>query len=111
MVSLKDVYCYAEQVPTIGNNVFNYSYYQASLHVPAGSMDAYSNAEQWKDFKEIVALTDSDPNPTGIITPAATQQPSIVECYDLNGRRSSLLQRGVNIIKMSDGTTKKIVVK
>ena len=108
---LKDVYCYAEQVPTIGNNVFNYSYYQASLHVPAGSMDAYSNAEQWKDFKEIVALTDSDPKPTGIITPAATQQPSIVECYDLNGRRSSLLQRGVNIIKMSDGTTKKIVVK
>ena len=108
---LKDVYCYAEQVPTIGNNVFNYSYCQASLHVPAGSMDAYSNAEQWKDFKEIVALTDSDPKPTGIITPAATQQPSIVECYDLNGRRSSLLQRGVNIIKMSDGTTKKIVVK
>ena len=108
---LKDVYCYAEQVPKTGNNVFNYSYYTAMLHVPAGSIDAYSNSVQWKDFKEIVALTDSDPKPTGIIAPEATQQPSIVECYDLNGRRASQLQRGINIIKMSDGTTKKIVEK
>lgn len=108
---LKDVYCYAEQVPETSNNIFNYSYSIATLHVPAGSIDAYSNSVQWNDFKEIVALTDSDPKPTGIMAPTATQQPAIVECYDLNGRRASQLQRGVNIIKMSDGTTKKVFVK
>ena len=105
---LKDMYCYAEQVPEIG--IYN-SYRQATLHVPAVAIDAYRNAEQWKDFGNIVALTDSDPNPTRIIAPTATLQPTIVECYDLTGRRTSQLQRGVNIIKMSDGTTKKIVVK
>jgi len=56
----KEVYCYAEQVPKTGNNTFNYSCYQASLHVPAGSIDTYRNAEQWKNFKEIVALPAMD---------------------------------------------------
>ena len=37
----------------IQENVF---YVYGTLHVPAGSIDAYRNAEHWKDFKEIVAL-------------------------------------------------------
>ena len=31
-----------------------------TLYVPAASIDAYSNAEQWKDFGNIVALPDQD---------------------------------------------------
>ena len=108
---LTDMYCYAEQLPEIGSEIFQDTYRKVTLHVPASSLDAYSNAEQWKEFPNIVALTDSDPKPTGIIAPAAMQQPTIVECYDLSGCRISQLQRGVNIIKMSDGTTKKVVVK
>lgn len=41
----------------------------------------------------------------------ATQQSIVVEIYDLSGRCISQLQRGLNIVKMSDGTTKKIIVK
>ena len=59
--NLKDMYCYAEQVPEISNDIFNYSNYtNATLHVPAASVDAYSNAEQWKDFGNIVALPAQD---------------------------------------------------
>ena len=110
--SLTDVYCYAEQVPETGKDVFlSSNYTNATLHVPAEAVDAYRYAEQWKDFENIVALTDDDPNPTGIIVPATTQQPAIVELYDLSGRRTSQPQRGVIIVKMNNGTTKKVVVK
>ena len=60
-LNLNDVYCYAEQVPETGKDVFMSSNYtNATLHVPAASIDAYSNAEQWKDFGNIVALTAHD---------------------------------------------------
>ena len=57
---LTDMYCYAKQVPEMGDNIFDYSNRQATLHVPAGSLEAYKNAEQWKDFMEIVALPVQD---------------------------------------------------
>ena len=59
--SMIDVYCYAEQVPETGKDVFvSSNYTNATLHVPAASLDAYRNAEQWKDFGNIVALEDLD---------------------------------------------------
>ena len=56
--NLQNIYCYAEQVTEIGNNVFENSNYDATLHVPAASISAYQAAESWKNFKEIVALPD-----------------------------------------------------
>ena len=108
---LTDMYCYAEQLPEIGSSIFQDTYHRATLHVPANSVDAYSNAEQWKYFPDIVALTDSDPTPSGITAPTVVRQASISECYDLSGRRTSQSQRGLNIFRMSDGTTKKVFVK
>ena len=108
---LTDMYCYAEQLPEIGSSIFQDTYHKTTLHVPAGSVDAYSNAEQWKEFPNIVALTDSDPSPTGIMEPTTTQQPAFAAYYDLSGRLTSQPQRGLNIIKMCDGTTKKVLVK
>ncbi len=111
--NLTDIYCYAEQVPETGKDIFVESNYKnATLHVPAASVEAYKNAEQWKDFGTIVALTDDDPKPTTeIIATTATQQPTIVERYTIDGKRIVTTQRGLNIIKMSDGTTRKVVVK
>lgn len=109
---LTNIYCYAEQVPTVEKTTFyNSNCGGATLHVPAAAIDAYKNAEQWKDFGNIVALTDDDPKPTEIEVPKATQQSIVVEIYDLGGRCISQLQRGLNIVKMSDGTIKKIIVK
>ena len=111
--SLTDMYCYAEQVPETGKDIFVESNYKnATLHVPAASVEAYKNAEQWKDFGNIVALTDEDPKPTTeIMVTTATQQPTVVERYNIDGKRIATPQRGLNIIKMSDGTIKKVVVK
>ncbi len=35
----------------------------------------------------------------------------IKETYDINGRKTAGLQRGLNIIKLGDGTTRKVIVK
>jgi hypothetical protein len=58
---LTNIYCYAEKVPETGMLCFESSNYKnATLHVPANSLEAYKNANLWKDFKSIVSLTDED---------------------------------------------------
>ena len=46
--------------PTLENkNVFYTNvYYDATLHVPASALEAYRNAEFWKDFRMILPLSD-----------------------------------------------------
>lgn len=54
---LTNVYCYAEQVPEAGTDMLDgFTYKKATLHVPATSIDAYKNANQWKRFSKIVAI-------------------------------------------------------
>ena len=68
--NLADVYCHAENVPSTNTNAFNNSYIDYStLHVPATSVNAYKAAEPWKNFKRIVALNGSTPEPQKCATP------------------------------------------
>ena len=96
----------------MGKDVFvDSNYKNATLHVPANAVEAYRNADQWKDFGNIVALTDEDPKPTAISSieyaPVATNK----AIYDLQGHQLAQPKKGLNIIKMSDGTTKKVIIK
>lgn len=95
---LKDVYCYAINVPTTGTGAFTDSPIEnANLHVPAESINAYKAAEPWKNFKEIVALTDDDPKPTGISSVNCTSLKVGVH-YELSGRKIQNPQQGLYII-------------
>ena len=47
---------------------------------------------------------------TGISPIINTESPTTT-CYDLSGRKQSQMQRGVNIVQMNDGTTKKVLIK
>ena len=69
---LKDVYCYAINVPYTQLDVFRDSYIEhASLHVPAESVNAYKTADPWKNFKNIVSLAGGDvPEPSKCATPS-----------------------------------------
>lgn len=110
--NLVDVYCYPENAPhALSWNIFDdYTYDNATLHVPEGKENAYGKELPWRFFSNVVALTDSDPKPTGIKTiekDVLTKE----RIYDLSGRRLTELQTGVNIIQTSNGKTKKVLVK
>ena len=57
--SLKDFYCCAEKVPEAESAFGNTNLKQVTLHVPATSISAYQATEPWKNFKEIVALSNN----------------------------------------------------
>ena len=56
-VGLLDLYCYADSVPEAKLSPFkNTPIENVTLHVPAGSIDAYQKKKPWSDFKAIVAV-------------------------------------------------------
>ena len=83
-----------------------------TLYVPIGSAELYGTAEYWKDFKNIVEY-DYD-NSTGIdkVTTDSDNQGEAHEAarYSINGQRLTAPTQGINIVKYSDGTTKKVMV-
>ena len=95
---LRDVYCYASQVPeTFEDNTFQEaSIGVATLHVPAESVGDYQSTTPWNGFMNIVALTDDDPSGIGKIVNGAVpthHQP----VYNLNGQRVSNAAKGILI--------------
>ena len=77
-------------------------YSTVKLYVPDGSLEAYRNAEGWKRFLSVSALDD-----TTIATPARTETGR----YDLQGREATDTYRGIVIIRYSDGTAAKTLVR
>jgi hypothetical protein len=76
------------------------------LYVPYGCAEAYRNAEGWKFFKHIVEMED-----TGIDGATLNDDITNGKCYDLKGRRISQPGKGVNILRDSNGRTRKVVIK
>lgn len=66
---LKDVYCYAINVPNTSTGAFVSSNIEnTTLHVPANSVEAYRASLPWSDFKTIVALESrGDANSDGVV--------------------------------------------
>jgi hypothetical protein len=59
--SLKEVICYAEKVPQMGEEVFAYTpQSEATLYVLADALEDYKIAEQWKEFGTILPIQETD---------------------------------------------------
>lgn len=59
----------------------------------------------------ITAAEDFISSTTGINEIGSTTDAKVSEIYGVNGARKSQLTKGLNIVKMSDGTVKKVLVK
>ena len=89
-------------IPTFANA----TYLNAKLRVPKGTLQAYQNAEGWKNFWNI---EEYDPN-SGI-DEVPVQVGAKTECgrYDLQGRPVDDTYRGVTIIRYTDGSARKVM--
>lgn len=72
---------------------------------------AKENGGKAKLEAAINAAEDFIKNTTGINEIGSTTDAKVSEIYGVNGARKSQLTKGLNIVKMSDGTVKKVLVK
>ena len=101
------VYCYVVNVPQTAANAFeNTPIDKALLLVEDSSLSDYSNVEPWKDFGTIQGFNGG----SGINAIWAGED-SNVKIYTIDGKLLDKPQKGVNIVRMSNGTIKKVVVK
>lgn len=114
-VSLRDFYCLAEKCPTATKAVFTSCPIEnATLHVPEASIGAYTLAEPWSLFGTIVAGDGNLVAPERDAETAIaglTDARKIKQVYNVGGMQASRIQRGINIVRLSDGTTRKVLVK
>ena len=77
------------------------------VYVPKGSLAAYQSADVWKNFWNLQESETTDIDNAIMNTQTAKE----LKCYDAAGRETGSHHKGLNIIRMSDGTTKKVIVK
>lgn len=87
---------------TVSGTFANKTYINVKLYVPNKSLEKYKKADVWKDFWNIEGHYFS----SGISTPTIdkTNKPDVI--YDLQGRKLTMPQKGINIIN-----GKKVVMK
>lgn len=77
--------------------------WECTLYVPQASLEDYKSAAQWKEFFFLETGIKNVPNTSSSATESAR--------YSTDGTRIASPQKGINIIRMSDGTVKKVLVK
>ena len=78
---------------------------KCTLYVPQGTEQDYFLADVWGDFGNIVEY-----DPTGIDKVTTSTDAKELSRYSVNGQRLSAPSKGLNIVKYSDGSVKKVVV-
>ena len=104
---LTSIYVYAEQIYTSGLVAFKgCDKNNCKVYVPKGTYDYYIKYSDFRYFKNIEEF-----DATGIdnvITPFHAKE---VSRYSINGQRLSAPTKGLNIVKYSDGSVKKVAIQ
>ena len=79
---------------------------KCTLYVPQGASQDYWLADVWGDFDNIVEY-----DATGIDKVTTSSDAKEVSRYSVNGQRLSAPTKGLNIVKYSDGSVKKVAVQ
>ena len=103
---LTSIYEYAEKVPRIGRYAFEgCASRKCTLYVPKGTYDDY-RLSGFGDFENIVEF-----DATGIDKTTTSTDVEEVSRYSVNGQRLVGPTKGLNIVKYSDGSVKKVAVE
>ena len=103
---LTSIYVYAEKLPNMESDVFDgCDTKKCTVYVPKGTYDDYWLSE-FGYFENIVEF-----DPTGINNVITSNDTKELSRYSLNGQRLSAPTKGLNIVKYSDGSVKKVAVQ
>ena len=103
---LTSIYVYTKKLPELGYYVFNgCDAKNCTVYVPKGTYDAYKSSE-FGYFEKIVEF-----DAAGIDKVTTSTNVKEVSRYSANGKRLSAPAKGLNIVKYSDGSVKKVVVQ
>ena len=101
---LTSIYVYAEKMPKLRTNMFDgCDAKKCTVYVPKGTYDDYWLSE-FGYFENIVEFDPTD----NVITSNDAKE---LSRYSLNGQRLSSPTKGLNIVKYSDGSVKKVAVQ
>ena len=101
------MYVYAEKVPKIGEDVFTgCDAKKCTVYVPKGTYDDYWLSDFRNYFENIVEF-----DATGIDKTTTSTDVKEVSRYSVNGQRLVGPTKGLNIVKYSDGSVKKVAVE
>jgi hypothetical protein len=107
--NLKGFSCYAENVPEAESNIFyNTNIKDIILYVPAASVSAYQATEPWKDFKEIVELTNNPNTPKYFPTGMTWEEIVVNPDMELEDNNACIYEIGTDTI-IGDVTYKKVL--
>ena len=103
---LTSIYVYAEKVPKIYSSTFSEcDTKKCTVYVPMGNHDDY----RLSDFGYFENIVEFDP--TGIDKTTTSTDVEEVSRYSVNGQRLVGPTKGLNIVKYSDGSVKKVAVE
>ena len=103
---LTSIYAYMEKLPETGSNLFlGCDEKNCTVYVPKGTGNAYF----WSSFGYFDKIVEFDA--TGIDKVAISTNAKEVSRYSANDQRLSAPAKGLNIVKYSDGSVKKVVVE
>ena len=103
---LTSIYAYPEKLPKLGTGVFyRCDAKNCTVYVPIGTYDDYLVSE-FGYFENIVEF-----DATGIDKVTTSTDAKELSRYSVNGQRLSAPAKGLNIVKYSDGSVKKVVVQ
>ena len=105
-VDLQEVISYIDNPFNINTNTFSdNAYNNGTLYVPAGTIDKYKATESWKNFINIEEQTSTS------IADKRNEEINNYKRFTIDGKVVNAPQKGLNIIRMDNGKTKKVVVK
>ena len=103
---LTSIYVYPKKLPELGTDIFNgCDAKNCTVYVPKGTYDAYKSSE-FGYFEKIVEF-----DATGIDKVTTSTNAKEVSRYSANGQRLSAPAKGLNIVKYSDGSVKKVAIQ
>lgn len=105
--NLRTIYAYMPDPNALHyEDNFYYGSREWTLYVPKGTKNAYQNSEAWRYCKEIIEMETSGIDSV-ILNPDAKE----VSRFSADGQRLVGPVKGLNIVKYSDGSARKVVVK